>query len=241
MPVAAHADDNMPEHWQKAPERIVTVKAPYIDLRTFAGRGYPIFHVIEREDKVLIHKSRHDWFKVETLNGKVGWVARNDLSNTVNGDNVPLNFRNDGWQDHTEYPAEMGIYAGTIEGTIAYSAFVSYSFTPHIAADIKYTQAFGNFSNLKVASLGISHQPFPFWRLSPFFRIGSGVIQTNPNTVLVETEDREDPIISVGGGLIFHATSHLVLRVEYDNHRILTTRNVNEEVEEWKAGFGVLF
>ena len=239
--LAFYEEPPEPDHWLEAPERVVTVKAPYIDIRTFAGRGYPIYHVAEREEKLLIHKSRNNWFKVETLDGKIGWIARNDLVATVNSDNIPLDFTDEGWRDNSKYRMQLGLTAGSLEGAIAYSPYFSFAFTENIAVEAKYTQAFGDFSNLKIASLGVAHSPFPSWRLSPFFRLGSGVIQTNPSTVLVQSEDREDPIISVGGGFVFYLSSHFTLRVEYDKHTILTTRDVNEEVEEWKAGFGVLF
>ena len=241
LTVWAFDDEEQPAHWQKASERVVTVAAPYIDMHTFAGRGYPVFHVVELGDQILIHKSRNDWFKAETLDGKIGWIARNDLANTYDSEGYALGPSDDGWQDHTQYPYQLGLYAGVIEGAVGYTAFAAYNFTPNLLADIRFTQAFGNFSNLKIASLGMSHFPFPSWRISPFFRIGSGVIQTDPSTIIVQSEDRDDPIVSVGGGWVYHLSSRFLVRLEYDKHIILTTRNVNEEIEEWKAGFGVQF
>lgn len=231
----------LPEHWQENSALIHTVTAPYIDVHTFAGRGYPIFHVVEQNEKFLIIKRRNDWFNIETIDGKNGWVSRKNMDGTLDENRVAVNFNYGDWKEHTKNSFEAGLTAGTLEGAIAYSPFLAYRFTPNLRAEIKYTQAFGEFSNLKLATLNLTHQPFPSWRISPFFRVGSGFIQTNPSTILVQSKDREDPILTVGGGLVFYASNRLVLRVEYDNHTIMTTRNVNEEVEEWKAGFGVLF
>lgn len=231
----------LPEHWQENRALIHTVTVPYIDVHTFAGRGYPIFHVVEQNEKVLIIKRRNDWFNIETLDGKNGWVARKYMDGTVDENQIAVDFKHGGWKEHHNNAFEAGLTAGTLEGAIAYTPFLAYSFTKSIRGEIKYTQAFGEFSNLKLAAINVTHQPFPSWRISPFFRVGSGFIQTNPSTILVQSEDREDPILTVGGGFVFYASNHLVLRVEYDNHIIMTTRNVNEEVEEWKAGFGVLF
>jgi hypothetical protein len=238
---AAWADTDLPDHWQNQASHIYTVTAPFIDMHTFAGRGYPIFHVIEEGEQLLIIKQRNDWFNVETIDGKIGWVARRFMNDTVDDDNIVADFNNSRWARFDKNRFEAGLTAGSLEGAIAYSPFIAYHFTPNIRGELNYGQAFGEFSNLKLATFSLTHQPFPFWRVSPFFKLGSGIIQTNPSTILVQTEDREDPIISVGGGLVFNASSHLVLRVEYDKHTITTTRNVNEEVEEWKAGFGVLF
>ena len=235
-----YAGNDQPQNWDNE-SQILTVTAPYLEMHTFAGRGYPIFHVIEKGETLKLIKSRNDWFKVETTNGKVGWVIREDMNDTADQNQVALDFSNKGWKDPEKNHFEAGLIAGRFAGAISYTPFIAYHFTPNIHGEFKYTQAFGEFSTLKITAISLTHQPFPSWRLSPFFRLSSGVIQTNPSTILVSAEDRKDPIVSVGGGLIVHVSSHLILRMEYDNHTILTTRDINEEVEEWKAGFGVLF
>lgn len=235
-----HAGNDQPEDWADE-SQILTVTSPYLDMHTFAGRGYPIFHVVEKGEKVRVIKNRTDWFKVETIDGRMGWVMRQHMSGTVDQHQAAVDFSNRGWKDPEKNDFEAGIVAGLFAGAISYTPFIVYRFTPNVHGELKYTQAFGEFSTLKITSIGLTHQPFPSWRLSPFFRLSSGVIQTNPSTILVSAEDRKDPIVSVGGGLALHVSNRLILRVEYDNHTILTTRNLNEEVEEWKAGFGVLF
>lgn len=239
--LSATAATPLPDHWRNDDAQVYTVAEPYIDVHTFAGRGYPIFHVVEQGEKILVLKRRNDWFNIETLDGKNGWIARKNMNGTVDANNVALDFSTPSLQEREDTPFEAGLTIGSLEGAIAYATYIAYHFTPNIHGELKYAQAFGEFSNLKLTTVSLTHQPFPSWRLSPFFRLGSGVIQTNPSTILVQSEDREDPIFTVGGGLVFYASNRLVLRVEYDNHIIMTTRNVNEEVEEWKAGFGVLF
>ena len=48
----------------------VVVAEPYIELRTGPGRGYPVFHVVDRGDEIEVTKRRTDWFKVRTARGK---------------------------------------------------------------------------------------------------------------------------------------------------------------------------
>ncbi|MDZ7925579.1 MAG: SH3 domain-containing protein [Marinagarivorans sp.] len=230
----------LPAHWQNS-EQILTVTAPYIDLRLFAGRGYPIFHIIEKGEKLYLLKRHNEWFKVETTNGKVGWVNRREMNNTKNEQDIALDFSNNGWRDKHKNRFEIGLTAGSLEGAIAFSPFITYHLTANISTELAYTQAYGNFSTLKIGAISLTHQPFPKWRVSPYFRLGSGIIQTQPNTILVQSEDREDPILTVGGGIMLNVSHRLMLRMEYDSHTIMTTRDVNEEVSEWKAGFGVLF
>jgi hypothetical protein len=41
--------------------------------------------------------------------------------------------------------------------------------------------------------------------------------------------------------LIFYLTDRFILRVEYKRHTVLTSRDDNEEIDQWKAGFSVFF
>ena len=53
----------------------VKVADPYLEVHTGAGQGYPIFHVIDRGEFVVVLARKTDWFKVRTRSGKVGWVC----------------------------------------------------------------------------------------------------------------------------------------------------------------------
>ena len=53
----------------------VQVSAPYIELHTGPGSGYPVDYVVERGEWVSILKRRTDWFKTRTRSGKEGWVS----------------------------------------------------------------------------------------------------------------------------------------------------------------------
>lgn len=218
----------------------VVVGAPYIELYTQPGRGFPRFHAVEKYEQLLIRKRRNDWFKVETEDGKTGWVRKRDLTNLYDLEGKPLAFPSHQIGD-TDFPWQVGLLWGETEGTIGYTLFAGYRFTPNISTELKYAQSFGAASTVKVASLMLVHQPFPKWRVSPFFSLGGGVLDTAPEAVLVTAEDRQDTALTVGGGLSVYITHRILARVEYSKHTVLTTREFNEEVEEWKAGFSVLF
>ena len=230
----------LPKHWENQ-DRILTITAPFIDLHTFAGRGYPVFHALEQNDTVYLIKRRNDWFKIETQDGKQGWIPRSSMSLMQTTNATFLNITPSHWREHQKNAFEVGLMAGSFDGAIAYTPYLGYHFTPNIQVEFNYTQAFGGFSNLKTASLSLIHKPFPDWRITPFFKLSSGFIKTDPSTIIVQSVDRQDSLFSVGGGLFFYPSNRLVLRAEYNKHTILTTREINEEVEEWKAGFGVLF
>ena len=52
-PVAQAADDEY---------RQVSVADPYLEMHTGPGKGYPVFHVVDRGESVDIMMRRTDWF-----------------------------------------------------------------------------------------------------------------------------------------------------------------------------------
>ncbi len=227
--------------WSGDTGEFVTLRAPYLNLYTAPGRGYPIFHVAEKNEKLRIFKRKGDWYQLETENGKRGWAHRNTLSALQDNQGLYLDVTNPGWRDAASNPVQFSVLGGSTSGAITYSSILGYRFTPNISSEIRYTQAFGNASTLKVASLTVVHQPCPLWRLAPFVTLGTGAISSRPNAVILKPDTRQDSFISVGAGLFFHATARIGIRAEYIKDTVLTRRESNEEIEEWKAGFSLLF
>lgn len=219
----------------------VVIADPFVNVHTGAGRGYPIFHILEKGETVWLQKQRTDWFKVVMKNGKTGWVKRSTLNATLNGEGPLIAFDYSGDKSFPNRRWELGMMGGDFGGASALTNYVGYHLTPNLAAELKYTQAFGSYSNSKLLSLNAVHQIFPNWRLSPFFTLGSGVILIEPDSDLVQSQDREDTVMTVGGGFMFYVSRRFMLRAEYSDHKVLTNRENNEEVSEWKAGFSVYF
>ena len=92
-----------------------------------------------------------------------------------------------------------------------------------------------------MGSVNVVHEAWPEWRYSPFFTLGVGVIHTSPKSTIVGGEDRTDEIAHVGVGVRIYTTRRFLLRVEYKSYVVFTSRDENEEVEEWKAGFAFFF
>jgi hypothetical protein len=57
----------------------------------------------------------------------------------------------------------------------------------------------------------------------------------------METEDRTDQTVHAGAGVRAYLTRRFIFRAEYRNYMVLTSRDDNEEVDEWTAGFSVFF
>ena len=59
--------------------------------------------------------------------------------------------------------------------------------------------------------------------------------------MLVKSDIRSDRGVHAGIGLRVYLTREFLLRTEYRNYVVLTTDNNNDEFEEWRTGFSVLF
>src|SRR5262245_8199695 len=75
------------------------VTDPYIELRTGPGRGYPIFFVAARDERIQILLRHTDWYKVRTEQGKEGWVIRSQLETTLTEAGSKKTFRDSALDD----------------------------------------------------------------------------------------------------------------------------------------------
>jgi hypothetical protein len=221
--------------------RQVTVAEPYLELHTGPGRGYPVFHVVDRGENVGLVKRRTDWIKVRVRRGVEGWVKLASIKATLDPDGQPARIQDPGAKDYAGRRSEVGILAGDFGGANMVSTYVAYQFTANLSAELGVSQALGQFSSSTLGSVSIVHTPFPEWRIAPYFTLGTGYIHTEPEATLVQTEDRDDQFALFGIGLRAHLTRRLMLRAEYKSYLILTSRDDNEEVDEWKAGFAFFF
>ncbi|MCW8854150.1 MAG: hypothetical protein OQK72_05585, partial [Gammaproteobacteria bacterium] len=106
------------------------------------------------------------------------------------------------------------------------------------------SQVIGNVSSSTILRGGLVIQPFPEWRYSPYFSLGTGIINNKPRATLVQSKDKTNQISNVGIGLRTYLTRRFVFRVEYNDYVIFSASNdndKNEDIKEWKAGFVVFF
>jgi opacity protein-like surface antigen len=217
------------------------VTAPYLELHTGPGRGYPVFHVVPRDGSVDVLFRRTDWFKVRTEQGVEGWASQTDMQKMVLADGSQFKFDLGDRAGFTSHRYEMGMFAGQYGGATLVSGYMSFSFNSQLALEASVGQFLGNFSNGETEDLGFAHVFVPEARWSPFVTIGLGLVQTQPKATLVAAPDRDEQSAYVGGGIRFYLTRRFFLRAEYRQYWIFTKRNQNEDADEWKAGFAFFF
>lgn len=237
LTAAAQAEDSGAEAGRK-----ILIADPFIELHTGPGRGYPVFHVIERGREVTLVKRRTDWFQLRTDHGLEGWAPRAQMIATLEPTGEPLDLQEPARENYMSRRWQAGVMAGDYAGASLISVFGGYAFSDNLSIELTLNHILGEFSNGYSATLGLMHVFAPEWRLSPYFILGTGVIYTDPKSTLVKSSDRDDQIGYVGGGLQFYLTRRFMLRSEYRNNVIFTSRDDNEEVDEWKyLGFAFFF
>ncbi len=219
----------------------VVVADPYIELHTGPGRGYPIFHVVDRGAAIEVVKRRTDWFEVRTARGVAGWVRQEQLARTMETTGEPVAIADPAWDDFAGRHWEMSVGFGDFDGASSVSITGAYRLSTNLSAELLGSHISGDFSDGWMAAVRLVHTPFPEWRVTPFLILGTGVMQISPRASLVSTEDRTDQFAQAGLGVRAYLTERFMFRAEYSGDVVFTSRDENEEVEEWKAGFAFFF
>jgi opacity protein-like surface antigen len=221
----------------------VQISEPFIELHTGPADGYPVFHVAAKGEWISVLKRRTSWFKVETDKGQQGWVKQKALHLTLNSEGQTVSLFDGSFASFAERDVEFGALGGSFENVPSLTVFASWVMTENILADLSVTQALGDFSENQFALVSVMHYPFPEWRISPYFSLGLGQIRTKPRANLVEAgnEARTSDLFAAGVGVRYYLAQNFIVKLEYKNLLVLTDRDENEELEEWKLGFAVFF
>ncbi len=232
LPALLHAADS---------EESVTVADPFLELRTGAGRGFPIYHIAERGDSVVLLARRTDWVQIRTADDKEGWVSIEQMSRTLQPDGSVSDFSNGSLEDYANHRWEAGVLAGDFGGANVIAGYGAFQFTPNLSAEITASQLLGNVSDGYIVAANLAHTFFPRWRVSPFVSLGGGKIVVKPKSSLVQPADRRDSTAIAGAGIKAYMTRRLLFRAEYKKYLVFTNRDENEDVYEWKLGFSIFY
>jgi hypothetical protein len=219
----------------------VTVADPYLEMRTGPGRGFPVFHVVERGESVQVEKRRTDWFQVVDASGRQGWVHKDQMKETLVPAGVKLAIDDPAREDFGAHRREVGLLLGDYGGANVITVYGAYAFNEHLAGEVALAHILGNFSDGQYATVGVTHVPVPEWRIQPFLSIGTGVIRIRPEGTLVGTPERTDQVAYAGIGVRAYLARRFIVRGEYKEYVVFTDRDENEEDIEWKIGFAFFF
>ena len=204
-------------------------------FKTVAGQG----------DRIMLLKRKTDWFKVRMPRGsfdtKEGWVHVSQLQHTLDLDGNPLVVPKTGMEAFASRRWEIGLGGGSIDGAATINGSLAFNLNPHLGVQGEAAQILGDYSDGYMGSISVFLRPFPRSRISPFFNIGTGYIHIQPQTTIVQAQDLNDEIVHAGLGADLYLSRKFMVRMEYRRHTVLTSRDDNEELNQWKAGFSIFF
>ncbi len=223
---------------------VVRIADPFIEIHTGPGQGYPIFTVAERGEEITILRRHTDWFEVRTRRGRKGWVHRKQLAQTLAPSGEKVQLATTTLEAFSERRWEIGATGGDFGGAAMLGLYGGYAFSKNLSAELGLAQSFGNISSTYSFTGRLVAQPFPEWRYSPFFSLGTGYIRINPKATIVYPERTTNQMSYIAIGLRTWLTRRFIFRIEYDYYTIFSAtndRDNNEELNGWQAGFAVFF
>jgi len=222
----------------------VTISDPFIELHTGPGAGYPIFYVIDRGTEVQVLRRKTDWFKIVTDDGKTGWASRDQMRQTLLPTGEPFKLVDLDQDDFTQRKWVLGVTGGEFASAPVFTLFTAYSFTDNLAAELHFGQSIGSESSSTFLKANAVMQPLPDLKYSPYMTLGLGRIKLSPSATLIVTQDDSNDFAQFGLGIQRYISRSFLFRLEFNEYVIFSansTRNDNEEVNEWKFGFAVFF
>ncbi len=226
--------------WVGANER-VQVTEPYLELHTGPGRGYPVFHIAERNDWVEILKRHTDWFQVRTPLGKEGWVSREEMENTLTEAGVKKTFRDLLFDDYLRRRVEFGFSVGYFERDPILTAYLGYRLHDNFLVELALGQTSGDFSSSRLIYAQLVSQPFPEQRWSPFFALGVGKFKNTPKATLVNAVETNSDLANMTIGLRYYVTRRFFLRAEFRDHIALIATDRTNAYQEYSVGISFFF
>ena len=137
--------------------------------------------------------------------------------------------------------ATLQLVTGDFGGANIVSATGSYALTQSLHARLDVTHLLGSYSNGWMGTAGLLHAFMPQRRVSPFVSLGGGIVHISPKATIVQSGDRTDPAAYSGLGVRGYLTNRFLLQAEYRKFVVLTSRDDNEEIDEWTMGFTYFF
>jgi len=247
---------------QAEDEVVLTIADPFIEMHTGPASSYPIFHVLDRGQKIIILKRKTSWYKVrlqpektipetamdeQAVNEddvKTGWVSEQQMQQTLLPSGQRLQFDEENQDDFIERKWELGVTTGQLANAPVLSVYGGYLFTENLSAELTLAHSVASVSSSDMIKLNLLMQPFPDWDFSPFVTLGAGSIQVKPNATLIDPADKKNSMSQIGIGLKTYLSRQFILRLEYNQYVIFSANNdkdENEDLSEWKIGFAIFF
>jgi hypothetical protein len=249
VPIAASNPEAPPAVFMGAPalpsavdhEERLQVTAPYLELRSGPGRGYPVFYVVERLQWVSVELRHTDWYRVRAERGQTGWVQRRELESTLTDAGGAKTFRDVLLGDFLHRRIEFGAAGGRFKAEPVSKLWLQYKFGDAVGAEFSVGQVQGVFSGSTFWHIGFTSEPWSHLRFSPFFSIGLGKFSNVPNASLVNATKVSGKLGQATLGLRWHITERFTARLDSTLYTASLSDTRSTEYRSLTAGIGFFF
>jgi hypothetical protein len=223
----------------------VQVADPYLEMRTGPGRGFPVAHVAERHEFVIIELRNTDWYKVrnvsDTGNDKTGWVHRRQLAATLTDAGVAKSFRDIALDDYLTRRVQIGAAYGRFRGEPMQKFWGSVRLSDALSIESTIAQVQGVFSGTDLWYGNLLAEPWSDQRLSPFLGVGIGRFRNFPNQSLVGATNTDANLANATFGVRYYLTERFVLRADYTLYTAFVSDQRAQEFRAVTAGISFFF
>ena len=221
-------------------ERLL-VNTPFLEMHTGPGRGYPVFHVVERRQWVTVELRRTDWYRVRAEGGQVGWVARQQLESTLTEAGDGKTFRDLVLDDYLGRKLEFGAAWGRFKSEPMLKLWTQYRLADAVGVELKLGQVQGVFSGTDFWAVSLTSEPWSDRRLSPFFSVGLGKFKNIPNASLVNATATDAKLAHATLGLRWYVAERFVVRLDGSVYTAFVADNRSIEYRAVTAGIAFFF
>lgn len=219
----------------------VQVTAPFIELHTFPGRGFPVFHVAARHEWVSIELRHTDWYKVRTEKDIVGWVHRSQLEQTVTEAGTAKSFRDVRLDDYLGRKVELGAAYGRFKSEPMLKVWGAYRCSEVLGIELAAGQVQGTFSGSDFWHANLTVEPWSDQRWSPHFGVGLGKFRNVPNASLVDNALTDARLGNATLGVRWHISGRFVARADYTLYTAFVSDSRSLEYRALTVGLSFFF
>lgn len=219
----------------------VQITAPYVELRTGPGRGFPIFFVVPREQWIVIELRHTDWYKVSTEDGKIGWVQRKELESTLTAAGEKKSFRDLILDDYLSRHLQLGAAWGQFKSEPMLKIWSSYRLSETLSLEGTIGQVQGVFSGADLWHFNVVAEPWSDQRVSPFFSVGLGKFKNFPNQSLVGASITDAKLANASIGVRYYLNERFIARADYSLYTAFVSDTHSREYHAFTAGFSFFF
>ncbi len=235
LPPALHAADD-PAKTEK-----LQVTAPYLEMHTGPGRGYPVFYVVERHQWITVEMRHTDWYRVRAEGGQVGWVKREQLDSTLTAAGGTKTFRDLLLDDYLRRRLDFSGQWGRFKGEPMLKLGMHYRLADTVGAEVTVGQVQGLFSGTDFWHLSLTSEPWSDRRWSPYFSVGLGKFKNIPNNTLVDALPTDAKLAHASLGLRWYVTDRFFARLDWTLYTAYVSDQRSNEYRSITAGLGFFF